>query len=123
MMTWFDVSKLGLQKIQGRRGREFLMYELIQNSWDAAATVVSVELSKAPGARTATLIVEDNSPNGFRDLSHASTLFAESDKKGCATLRGRFNFGEKLVLACCDTAEIISTTGGVRFDEKVRIPM
>ncbi len=120
MMTWFDVSKLGLQKIQGRRGREFLMYELIQNSWDAAATVVSVELSKAPGARTATLIVEDNSPSGFRDLSHASTLFAESDKKGCATLRGRFNFGEKLVLACCDTAEIISTTGGVRFGEKGR---
>jgi hypothetical protein len=62
--------------------------------------------------------VEDDSPVGFRDLSHASTLFAESDKKGSATLRGRFNFGEKLALACCDMAEIVSTGGGVRFDDQ-----
>jgi len=119
-MSWFEVDKAGLRKILERRGKEFMLFELIQNAWDANAKTVSVTLTKAPGARSATLTVEDDSPTGFRDLAHASTLFAESDKKGSAILRGRFCFGEKLALACCDTAEIISTTGGVRFDHAGR---
>jgi hypothetical protein len=47
-------------------------------------------------------------------------MFAESQKKKDASKRGRFNLGEKLVLALCDEAQIISTTGGVRFDNKGR---
>ena len=40
---------------------------------------------------------------------------AESAKKADPTRRGRFNFGEKTVLALCDEATIVSTKGGVRF--------
>jgi hypothetical protein len=109
-----------LSKILERRGKEFILLELLQNAWDADATRVSVTLIKAPGARSATLTVEDDSPTGFRDLLLASTLFAESDKKSSAILRGRFCFGDKLALACCNNAEIISTTGGVRFDDTGR---
>ena len=48
-------------------------------------------------------------------MSHAYTMFAESAKKTDAQKRGRFNVGEKLVLALCDEARIVSTTGAVSF--------
>jgi hypothetical protein len=48
--------------------------------------------------------VDRRRPGRVRDLSHAFTLFAESVKKGDAEKRGRFNLGEKLVLALCDEA-------------------
>jgi len=52
----------------------------------------------------------------FTNLSHAFTIAAESGKKTSATSRGRFNMGEKLALAMCDSAEILTTTGCVTFD-------
>jgi hypothetical protein len=59
-------------------------------------------------------------PPGFRNLSDAFTLFAESHKKTNAEQRGAFNAGEKFVLAFCDQASVISTTGGIVFDERGR---
>jgi hypothetical protein len=115
---WFEVDKDGLAKILERRGKEFVVYELIQNGWDQQVTRVDVTLRKEPNSRWAVLTVEDDDPNGFADLAHAWTLFAESEKKGNAQQRGRFNLGEKMVLAMCAEAEVISTTGAVRFDNK-----
>jgi hypothetical protein len=62
------------------------------------------------------LTVEDDSPEGFKDLSHAYTLFADSYKRGNPEQRGQYNFGEKLVLAVCEGASISTTTGTVMFD-------
>src|ERR1035437_6520899 len=73
-----------------------------------------------PGTKYAHLMVEDDSPNGFADLSHAFTLFADSAKKQDVGKRGRFNLGETLVLAVCDEAEIASTKGTVVFDKAGR---
>lgn len=115
-MNWFDVCKGGLAQIQDRKGREFAVYELTQNAWDQNATRVDISLSKEPGSRFATLEVTDDDPNGFTQIAHVWTLFEESEKKGAAEKRGRFNLGEKLVLALCEEAEIVSTTGAVRFD-------
>src|ERR1035441_6537445 len=117
---WFDVDKVGLGKLLERKGKKFVLFELIQNAWDQNVSRVDVTLTKEPGSRYATICVEDDDPDGFKDLSHAWTLFAESDKKADAQKRGRFNLGEKLVLAVCVEAEIISTSGGVRFDDKWR---
>ena len=64
--------------------------------------------------------MEDDSADGFKSLKDAWTLFAPSYKKGNPEQRGRFNLGEKLVLALCRKAEILSTTGGVRFDKDGR---
>src|SRR4029077_20629427 len=66
------------------------------------------------------LSVEDNAPEGFADLRHAYTLFAESAKKGNAEQRGRFNIGEKLVLSLCKWAIITTTKGCVTFTYKGR---
>lgn len=117
-MQWFEVDKLGLAKLLERKGKEFALYELIQNAWDEATTEVRVDLKREGGSYR--LSVVDNNPNGFVTLSHAFTLFAESHKKGDATKRGRFNLGEKLVLALCSEATIRSTTGAVIFDRQGR---
>lgn len=118
---WFRVDKEGLAQILERKGKAFLVLELIQNSWDEdGVTRVDVKLNPVNGKSQSELIVTDDAPDGFKDLTHAYTLFAESNKKGIATKRGRYNLGEKLVLALCKEATIISTTGGYRFDKDGR---
>lgn len=120
-MNWFDVDKKGLSEIVARRGKTFVIFELLQNALDCDGTTrVDIALEPVAGLPLAKLLVVDNDPDGFKDLSHAYTLFAPSAKKSDAGKRGRFNLGEKLVLALCEEAEIVSTTGGVRFDAKGR---
>lgn len=119
-MSFFEVDSKGLAKIAGRRGKGFVLLEIVQNCLDTKATEIHVEFRPIAGRPAATLIVSDDHPDGFKDLSHAWTLFAESEKKGDPEKRGRFNLGEKLVLSLCEDAEIVTTTGGVRFDKEGR---
>ena len=51
---------------------------------------------------------------------HAYTLFGESTKKANPEQRGRFDLGEKLVLALAQWASIETTTGSIRFDGEGR---
>jgi len=118
--NWFDVDKDGLKKLIEKRGKAFVIFELIQNAWDTRAKQVSVKIEAVPGSPTVILEVADDDPDGFFDLSHAYTLYAESVKKADPTKRGRFNLGEKLVLALCKWAEVRSTKGTVRFDSDGR---
>ena len=119
-MEWFTGSKKGLEKIARRRGLSYVLFELVQNAWDTGATDVTVSFEPVEGRPLCWVRVEDDDPDGFKDLTHAWTLFAESEKKGDPEKRGRFNLGEKLVLAICERAEIISTKGNVRFDSDGR---
>ena len=115
MKDWFAVDKDGLGKLLAERGAPFAVLELVQNALDTKAKHVSIDLTeKADGLYS--LVVTDDDPSGFSDLAHSFTLFAESEKKGKANLRGRFNLGEKLVLALCESATIRSTKGSVYFD-------
>jgi hypothetical protein len=111
---WFDIDRAGLAKVLRRKGVEFALYELMQNAWDEdGVTKVDVQFTYDRG--DAHLVVADDAPEGFRDLSDAYTLFAESYKKTDPLKRGRFNVGEKLVLALCDRAAVVTTTGTVTF--------
>lgn len=114
--TWFEVDKQGLAKLLEQRGKAFALFELIQNSWDAGARSVDVTLEPVPGKPIAMLVVRDDAPGGYDNLDHAFTLYAESAKKGNPELRGWMNLGEKLVLAMCIEATIVSTRGGVAFE-------
>jgi hypothetical protein len=116
----FDVDKEGLAKLLTRRGREYVVLELVQNALDEDVTEGRVDLVRPPNSRTVTIRVEDDSPEGFKDLSHAYTLFADTYKRLDATKRGRFNLGEKLVISCCEWSEISTTKGTVLFDEHGR---
>lgn len=117
---WFDVDREGLAKVLERRGKEFIVFELISNCLDTAAKVVTVDLRKHDGKPSATIRIEDDDPDGFQNLTHAYTLFAGSNRKGDQSKRGRFNFGEKIVLAGCREATIETTTGTVVFDKDGR---
>ena len=116
---WFDVDKEGLARILERRGKEFVLLELIQNALDTDAQEISVEL-KPESRGYVRVIVRDNSSTGFSNLAHSWTLFAESERKSDSEKRGRFNLGEKLVLACCKTATIRTMSGSVTFNENGR---
>lgn len=121
---WFKIDRKGLAKLIERRGKVSLVFELISNAFDADGTTrVDVTLTPEEGVPKVWLTVTDDAPEGFADLSHAYTVFAESNRKAHATKRGRFNLGEKLVLALCDEASIITTTGGVMFDARGRHAM
>jgi hypothetical protein len=120
MRNWFEVDKQGLARILERKGKEFVVFELIQNAWDEpGVTRVNVTLEHR-GWNKALLVVEDDAPEGFKDLSHAFTLFADSAKKANPEQRGRFNLGEKLVLAISEEVTIRTASGGIRFDDAGR---
>ena len=122
--NWFNIDRKGLSKLIERRGKIWLLHELIANAWDADdVKLVEVILEPEEGVPLATVVVRDDAPEGFTDLSHSWTLFAESSRKSCAQKRGRFNLGEKLVLALCNEASIISTKGAVMFDSRGRSTM
>lgn len=116
----FEVDRVGLRKLLARRGIEFAALELLQNALDEKSTRVSITLADAERRATRRLTVTDDNPDGFADLRHAYTLFAESAKKANPEQRGRFNMGEKLVIAASTHAEIATTTGTVVFDERGR---
>lgn len=119
MSNWFEVDKIGLSALVEAHGKHRLVMELIANAWDEdGVTQVTVELRPVQGEPVVEVTVRDDAPEGFRDLSHAWTLFASSGKKNKAEKRGRFNLGEKLVLALCSEARIKSTTGTVHFTRK-----
>jgi hypothetical protein len=114
MPSWLEVDVDGLRKTLSRKGKVWALHELIQNSWDAEATRVDVTLTR-PKNGTSTLTCIDDAPGGFANLTHAHTLFAESDKKNKATKRGRFSAGDKYVLALMRQATVTSTTGQIVF--------
>ena len=116
MNNWFDVDKAGLAKLMAGRSKAFVVYELLQNAWDQNVTHVDVTLEPLAGTRNARIVVVDDDPDGFADLRDAYTLFAESRKKADAEKRGRFNLGEKIVLALAKRAIIETTTGAVEFN-------
>lgn len=114
---WFNVDKNGLGKQAEEHGKGRLIGELIQNALDEhGVTRVDVTLAVVSGRPLADVVVEDDAPEGFRDLSHAYTLFAESYKRTEPTQRGQFDLGEKFVLAVCESARVFTTKGTVRFD-------
>jgi hypothetical protein len=112
----FDIDLKGYAKLLGDRSKGRILVELIQNAWDEDSSKVEVELKKLQGKPLVEITVTDDNPEGFKDLTHAYTLFAESAKKSDPTKRGRFNKGEKDVIVVCKEASISTTKGGVYFD-------
>jgi hypothetical protein len=113
--SWFEVDKTGLSKVASRRGMDYILHELVSNAWDTNATQVRVSMHRSRGR--VDVSVEDNDPAGFADLTDAFTLYRDTPKRGDPEVRGRFNIGEKEVLASCVEAEVVSTSGCVRFNK------
>jgi len=115
--TWFAASKEGLRKLVEHLPKSMVLHELAQNAWDENATRCDFTVSRIAGTPYVELACSDDDPDGFKDLTHAFTVWAESEKKANPSQAGRFNEGEKKVLALCRKAEISSTRGTVIFRE------
>jgi hypothetical protein len=108
----FEVCTEGMKELQAGRAPWQLAKELVSNSWDEKATLCKVELVSET-SMTAYLSVYDNGP-GFADIADAWTLMKHTDKRLNPEVRGRFNIGEKEILAVAQKARI--TTAGKIID-------
>src|ERR1017187_533277 len=115
--SWLEIDKDGLRKTLGQKDKVFLLTEMVSNAWDEDITQVEVGLTRPDENGFSWLRVTDNSPTGWADLSHSHTMFAESVKKGKSEKRGRFNAGEKDVLALAIEAKLTTVKGQVLFNE------
>ncbi len=115
--SWLEIDKDGLSKTLGQKDKVFLLTEMVSNAWDEDITQVEVSLTRPDENGFSWLRVTDNSPTGWADLSHSHTMFAESVKKGKSEKRGRFNAGEKDVLALAIEAKLTTVKGQVLFNE------
>lgn len=114
-ISWIIADKEGIRKNLGTRGFSFVLNEMVQNAIDENVTKVEIDLPRPVNGST-TLRVTDDSPDGWHDLSHSYTMFAESYKRSDPEKRGRFNIGEKFVLALCTEATISTMNGRVSFN-------
>jgi len=114
------VDTKGFSKLLSENGIDWIPRELLQNAWDQNVTEVRMTIESVGHGR-GKIVITDDDPDGFADLSHSFTLFAESGKKVDPTLRGRFNMGEKQVIAYCvetgGEVEILTTSGGYHFSK------
>ena len=110
----FAVDIKGLRQLQEGKPKWFIIRELLQNAMDEDIKTCTIYLEYKRGK--AYIVVEDDSPIGFRDLTDIYTLFKETYKRSDVKKRGRFNLGEKQVLCLCEKATIVSTKGGMQFD-------
>lgn len=114
--TIFEVDVKGFKELYSGKPKWLIVRELIANALDE--NITECRISFAYEGRKATIIVEDDSPEGFLDLSDSFTLFRTTRKRSNPNVRGRFNMGEKESLCLCEYARIITTTGAVEFDMK-----
>lgn len=114
--SWLETDRKGLRALWAGKSKAFILRELVANGWDEpGVTSVDVLLRAVPGQAKTELQVIDDAPEGFHDIRHAFTLFADNRKRPDPKLRGRFNLGEKLVLAVCDEARIRTTSAHIVF--------
>ena len=113
------VDREGLAEKLASRPLSFILFELLQNAWDENVSIVRAQLE--PLARNeCELSVEDDSPEGFANLASIYTMFRRSKKAADPTKRGRFEMGDKLVVALAKSAVVSTTKGTVFFDRKGR---
>lgn len=116
-MSWFEVSPQGLRKTLSQKDKFFLITETVSNAWDAeGCTRVDITLTKPDEHGFSWLTATDNAPKGFSDISHSYMMYAESEKKDKANKRGRFNAGEKDVIAMSIEAKLTTVTGQILFN-------
>ena len=120
MNNWFEVDRKGLAQLQAGKPKTFIVNELVQNAWDEDITLCGIRFKYDLDNKLLTITVQDDSPEGFKNITHAYTLYADTYKRRDPTKRGRFNLGEKQVIALCETAIVETTKGTIRFDEDGR---
>lgn len=118
--SWFEVDKNGLAQLMAGKPKSFILRELIQNAWDENIRKCIVDIKYKNDDNVIEISVEDDSPEGFKDITHAYTLYADTYKRSDVKKRGRFNTGEKLAFSVCKNVVVETTKGTIIFDESGR---
>ena len=113
--NWFEVSTEGMRMLQEDRPLWQTTKELISNAWDEDIQNCYVTLQTV-GRGLLEIVVEDDG-GGFRDISDAYTIFAPTPKQGNASVRGRFNLGEKELLSIARSATVDTVGYTVTFPQ------
>lgn len=114
----FEVDAAGFRELHARRPAWRLAMEVVSNALDEpGARLVEVELRRE--RRGVVLVVKDDG-NGFASLRDAWTLYGHTPKRSDSTVRGRFNLGEKEVVAVAARGSIETTSGTVTFSRAGR---
>jgi hypothetical protein len=114
------VDRKGLAKKLAKKPKAFLVFELLSNAWDENVTHVKATIEAIPGRPACRITVEDDCPEGFQDLTSIYTMFKDSKKASDPEKRGRFEIGEKLVLALAQEARITTTKGTIIIENDER---
>jgi len=118
----FQVDMKGLSEVIGGAESWRHVNELIANVFDEfngydhdtkRPTNCEVTFTKE-GRKNAILTVTDDGA-GFAEISDTWTFFRSTAKRSSSTVSGRFNAGEKQLIALADEAEIISGSHTVKF--------
>lgn len=110
------VDRKGLAKKLEHKPKAFILYELLQNALDEDTSLINVTAEMLPGKPVCQVTVEDDAPEGFADIRSIYTMFRDSKKGKDPTKRGRFELGEKLVIALSQYLEVSTTKGTIIID-------
>ena len=119
MQSRFEIDDKGWRQIQAGRPLWQLVKELVSNVWDErdnGATYCDVTINTY-GHGVLEVIVEDDGP-GFSDIKDAYTLMAFTKKRTDANKRGRFNMGEKELIAISEDATIETVGNTISFPKE-----
>lgn len=115
-MSMLEVDTKGLRELQKGKKPAFIINELCQNVFDEQSTKCIVDIAYDKITKMITIRVEDDNPNGFKDITHAYTLFKHTDKRFDPKKRGRFNLAEKQIAVYSEKTIIKTTKGTVILD-------
>lgn len=118
MSAFFEICVKGFRSLMVAKPKWHFVRELISNSFDEVS-VKNVEIKLIKEPRYITIICTDDG-DGFERLSDAFTLFAHTKKRSDASVRGRFNMGEKELASISKFMSIETTTGKVVFKDGKR---
>lgn len=118
----FAVDVRGMQELEGGRDPAALAAEAVVNVFDeyrlrcpeARPSFCGVTLEKSDNPRGVRLAVEDDG-QGFDRIADVWTLFGTTAKRSDAGVSGRFNLGEKQLVAAAIEATVESNQTRVRF--------
>ena len=118
----FEVDLKGFRELQAGREVWRLVKELVTNVFDEVNRLdverrpryCTVVVDPVPNLSRVRVEVEDDG-QGFQALADAFTLFRSTPKRGQAQVAGRFNLGEKEIMAAALEGGIETTSGTVEF--------
>ena len=109
-----EVSLAGMRELHIGRHPAELIKELVQNAFDedsANCCTVKVHYESGEG----TLVVVSDNGDGFKDVRDVWTLLGTNPKRRLVNKRGRFNSGDKEVLAVAIWAKVETVGFSVFF--------